>query len=104
MIPSREKDDSIKSETPLHDDCSVCGTSEVTVVYPEWMVPGPWFHQGTGERFMIVEPCKVQGPGRIWHKGVAARGEMGQLECRTESMFLMTMKLTPKPERIKEDA
>lgn len=99
MIPM--KDDSIKTEQ--HEDCSICGTT-TPLERPEWMVPGPWYHQGTGEMFMIEEPCKVQGPGAIWHKGVAARGEAGQLEARTETRFLLTMKLTPKPERIPHDA
>ncbi len=101
MIPSREKDDSI---TPPHDDCSMCGTDVAIIERPAWMVEGPWYHHGTGERFMLVEPCKLQGPGRIWHKGVAARGEMGQLECRTEAMWKMTMFLTPKPPRDNHDA
>lgn len=104
MTPSKD-DDSIKSETPPHDDCSVCGTSQVFIDWPAWIITDDvYYHQGTGERFVIVEPCKLQGPGRIWHRGVAARGEMGQLECRPISVWEMTMKKTPKPERITHDA
>lgn len=96
MIPSR--DDSI---TELHDDCSACGTTIIGVTVPEWLVPrSVWYHQGTGERFVIQEACKIQGPGRIWQAAVAARGELGQLECRPFATWMHTMKTTPKPERI----
>lgn len=99
--PIKEEGDDVPApvaQVEQHDDCSTCGTLESSPLpRPEWMVEGPWYHQGTGEKFMIVEPCKLQGPGAIWHKGVAARGENGQLECRVESRWRMVMKLTPKP-------
>jgi len=96
MIPSN--DDSITTEQ--HEDCSVCGTTLLGVEVPEWLKEDAvFYHQGTGEKFVIQEACKIQGPGRIWHAAVAARGELGQLECRPFSIWLHTMKTTPKPER-----